>query len=77
MDAVAKNLKRISTKISNLKKKELELIEECLDDCFEQGRIWDSIPTLIDEIRRPPKKTPKKKAPRKKASKKSQQAKRK
>ena len=52
MDTVIKSLKRISKELPNLSKKELELVENCLEDCFETGRTWDSIPILVHKPKR-------------------------
>ena len=53
MDAVAKSLIRISEELPNLGKEELKLVEKCLEDCFETGRTWDSIPILVQEAEVP------------------------
>ena len=50
LEVVAKNLDRISGKLHSLEKKELGLIKACLEDCFEQGQICDSIPILVDRV---------------------------
>lgn len=56
---VAKDaLRRISKEIPELSAQQLALIEACLDDCFEVGKAWDSIPILINEAQ-PPKGTSK------------------
>ncbi len=53
MDAVTKSLVRISEELPNLGKEELKLVEKCLEDCFETGRTWDSIPILVHEANAP------------------------
>ena len=55
MDAVAKSLLRISKELPNLSKDELKLVEGCLEDCFEIGRTWDSVPILVHEAKGPQK----------------------
>ncbi len=71
LDAITKNLEQISKTLSNLSKKELELVERCLEDCFETGRIWDSIPTLVHTIKKPRDRIPRKKPRRAKRKKQS------
>ena len=54
-DAVEKSLERISRELPDLSKKDLKLVEQCLEDCFETGRTWDSIPILVHEAKAPKK----------------------
>ncbi len=49
VDAVTKSLEQISKELPDIGKDELQLVERCLEDCFETGRTWDSIPILVHE----------------------------
>ena len=53
VDAVTKSLEQISKELPDLGKDELQLVERCLEDCFETGRTWDSIPILLHEAEVP------------------------
>lgn len=53
MRAIAYSLNRISERFPELSEEELAFFEECLEDCFEIGRTWDSIPILVQEAKPP------------------------
>ena len=53
IDAVTKSLEQVSKELPNLGKDELELVEKCLEDCFQTGRTGESIPILVHKAKVP------------------------
>ena len=53
MRAISYSLNRIAERFPELSEEELAFFEECLEDCFEIGRTWDTIPILVQEAKPP------------------------
>lgn len=54
MDAVTKrSLAGIARRMPTLSEEELAFLQDCLNECFEIGRTWDSVPILVQEARPP------------------------
>ena len=53
MKVVKNSLERIAQTLPDLSHEELLVVEQCLEDCFELGRAWDSIPILVKEAKAP------------------------
>ena len=50
MDAVTKrSLAGIARRIPMLSQDELAFLQDCLSECFEIGRTWDTVPILVEE----------------------------
>ncbi len=54
MEAVTKrSLAGIAKRMPTLSQDELAFLQDCLNECFEIGRTWDSVPMLVKEARPP------------------------
>ncbi len=53
MRAITYSLNRITERFPDLSEDEVAFFEECLEDCFEIGRTWDTIPILVKEAEPP------------------------
>jgi hypothetical protein len=54
MKIVKNSLERIAQTLPDLSHEEWLVVEECLEECFELGRAWDTIPILVKEAKPPP-----------------------
>ena len=54
MDAVTKeSLSGIAKRMPTLSQEELAFLKDSLNECFEIGLTWDSVPILVEEARLP------------------------